>query len=263
MSFVPVRGERYDMPVVFGPSPVPDRTVITDAHSIVLSFATSRAAAAVMVPSHFSLPEVVTASVSYVSYKDVDYLGGRGYNEVVISLSALHEGKVGTMAAGLAPVLWVNKVGALVAGREYMGLPKLFGTIPDAVVSETEASFACYEEDALLLRGAARDLQPLNPEKLQRVNERAGEVSTFGWKYIAGPDGPDADYPLVNVMRWDYREAWTGQGSLEFFPVDRSAAPFAAPVMKVLSTLPVEGPVRAFRGVGTATIDRTATRRLA
>lgn len=264
MVFVPLVGQRYDMPAMFGPSAVPDRTFIEDAHAIVLSFPTSREAAEAMVPAHFSLPESVTASISYVSYRNVDYLGGRDYNEIVVSVSALHQHDGVLTAAGFAPVLWVNKVGALVAGREYMGLGKIFGAIPDAIISESEASFACYEDDALLLKGGASSLRPLAPEALERLNARAGEVSTFGWKYIAATGGgADLDYPLINVMRWDYRDAWTGEGWIERLTPDRQAAPFSSAAMAVIAALPVGGPIRAFRGVGTATIDRSATRRLA
>ncbi|MEJ7927186.1 acetoacetate decarboxylase family protein [Sphingobium sp. AN641] len=264
MVFVPLTGQRYDMPAMFGPSPVPDRTVIGDAHAIVLSFPTSRAAAGKMLPGHFRLPEAVTASISYVSYQNVDYLGGRAYNEIVVSINAEHGDGDDAIVAGFAPILWVNKVGALIAGREYMGLGKLFGTIPDAAVGESEASFTCYEEDALLLRAGASSLRRLAPEAVQRVNDKAGEVRTFGWKYIAAPGGgSDLDYPLINVMRWDYRDAWSGEGSIEWLTPDRLAAPFSSAALAVLSALPIEGSVRAFRGTGRAIIDRTATRRLA
>lgn len=264
MGFTPLKGRRYDMPAMFGPSPVPDRTVIEDAHAIVLSFPTSRDAAEMLLPNHFRLPDAVTASISYVSYQDVDYLGGQGYNEIVVTLSALHGEVDDTIAAGFAPILWVNKVGALIAGREYMGLPKLFGTIPDAVISDSDAHFSCYEDHTLLLKGDASALRQLAPEVLDRVNEKAREVGTFGWKYIAAADGgSDLDYPLINVMRWHYNEAWSGNGSIEILTPDRAAAPFSAAALSVLTKLPLEGPVRAFRGKGRATIDRRATRKLA
>lgn len=263
MVFVPVEGQRYDMPAMFGPSPVPDRTVIDNAQAIVLSFATSRDSAEAMLPRHFSLPDEVTASVSYVSYSDVDYLGGQGYNEIVVSLSALHEHDGELIAAGFAPVMWVNKVGALIAGREYMGFGKLMGAIPDAVISGSEASFTCHEDDSPLIRGGASSLRALPSAALERINAKAGEVQTFGWKYIAAPGGGvDLDYPVLNVMRWDYRSAWTGDGWIEFSTPDRKAAPFSSAALSVLAALPVAGPIRAFRGVGTATIDRSATRRL-
>ncbi|MEJ7935010.1 acetoacetate decarboxylase family protein [Sphingobium sp. AN558] len=263
MVFVPLEGQRYDMPAMFGPSPVPDRTVIDDAHAIVLSYVTSPEVAASLLPGHFRLPEIVTASLSYVSYQNVDYLGGRAYNEIVFSVSAVHGDGDETIVAAFAPILWVNKVGALVAGREFMGLGKLFGTIPDAFVGGAEASFSCYEDENLLLRGCASSLRRLAPAALERVNDKAGEVRTFGWKYIAAPGGgSDLDYPLINVMRWNYRDAWSGEGGIEFQTPDRLAAPFSAAAIAVLAKLPVEGPIRAFRGTGCATIDRSATRRL-
>ncbi|WP_340268284.1 acetoacetate decarboxylase family protein [Sphingobium mellinum] len=263
MVFVPLEGQRYDMPAVFGPSAVPDRTVVDDANALVLSFSTLPEAAGAMLPRHFVLPETVTVSISYVGYRNVDYLGGQDYNEVVVSLSALHVHEDETIAAAFAPVLWVNKVGALVAGREYMGLGKLIGVIPDMTMYDSDASFTCYEDDTLLMKGGASSLKRLAPSAIERVNAKAGEVQTFGWKYIAAPGGgADLDYPLLNVMRWDYRDCWTGEGWIEFMKADRRTAPFSSAALSVLAALPVHGPIRAFRGVGSATIDRSATRRL-
>ena len=105
MAFSALKDRRYDMPAMFGPSPVPDRTVIEDAHAIVLSFPITRAAADTLLPNHFRAPEVASASISYVSYKDVDYLGGRAYNEVVVSVSALHDEGSEVIAASFAPIL--------------------------------------------------------------------------------------------------------------------------------------------------------------
>ncbi|WP_340317984.1 acetoacetate decarboxylase family protein [Rhizorhabdus argentea] len=264
MAFWPLEGRRYDMPALFGPSSVPDKTVIEDAHAIVLSAPISRDAAETLLPNQFRSPDAPVLSLAYVQYNDVDYLGGRGYNEIVVTVSAIHEGNDGTIAAAYAPVLWVNKAGALIAGREFMGLPKLLGNIPDSVEVEGGYRFSCFEEDALLLQGEATDLAPLAAPALDRVNARAGEVRTFGWKYIPGPNGScDVDYPLVNVMRWNYRTAATGRGALTFAKPSGSDAPFSEAAIATLRGVPLQGEIRAFYGRGEATIDRQATRRIA
>jgi acetoacetate decarboxylase len=251
------------MPAVFGPSVVPDRTVVSDARALVLSFRTAHDRAQELVPGHFSVPADPTISVAHMSYRNVDYLGGRSYNEVVISVSALHGEGEKRIKAAFAPILWVNQVGALVAGREFMGLAKLNGVIPDAEKKPTGIRFRCYEYEALLLEGRGESLTEFDAKRLSNLNEHAAEVRTFGWKYIpAAGGGSDADYPLVNVMRWTYKRAWSGTGSLTFAGPDRVAAPFSSAAMAVLSRIPVIGPIRAFHGLGEAVIDRAATRRL-
>lgn len=254
---------RYDMPVLFGPSRVPDKTYIPDAAACVLTFRTSAQAARNLVPDYFSVPEEPVVTVAHMAYHDVDYLGGRGYNEIVVSVSAGYADGDEQIEAAFAPVLWVDQVGALLAGREYMGLPKLPGVIPELERSGTGARFLCQEYDALLLEGAVEQLEPLSAEKLAKVNARAGDVRTFGWKYISAPGGgADLDYPTLNVMRWDYKQAWTGTGSLKFHTPSYRDAPMSSSALAVLAELPQLSVARVFLGTGEAIIDRTATRRL-
>lgn len=263
MSLTLQSGRRYDMPVGFGPSQVPDLTTIKEASVLAFSFATSREAVEQLLPAYFSAPETPQVNISHVCYRDVDYLGGRGYNEIVVTVSAIANDNGEPMEATFAPVLWVNQVGALIAGREFMGLAKLYADIPDLHDSAEGVGyrFAEYERD--LLRVEAYELRELDGAALEKVQRRAQQVQTFGWKYIASPElQADVDYPLVNVMRWDYQRAWSGKARFEFIEQDRQSAPFSHEVVRVLSQLPVEGPIRAFRGEGSAFIDRAATRRL-
>ena len=146
----------------------------------------------------------------------------------------------------------------MLAGREYMGLPKLPGVIPELERSGTGARFLCQEYDALLLEGAVEQLEPLSAEKLAKVNARAGDVRTFGWKYISAPGGgADLDYPTLNVMRWDYKQAWTGTGSLKFHTPSYRDAPMSSSALAVLAELPQLSVARVFLGTGEAIIDRT------
>jgi hypothetical protein len=255
---------RYDMPANFGPSMVPDRTEIARAESLVLSGSTTQEAVAAIVPSHFVVPEQPTLTIAHMKYFDIDYMGGRSYNEIVVSVSASFvNGPGAPIEAPLAVALWVDQPGALIAGREFMGLPKILGFISDLEGDESEYRFTAGEYDAVLIAASAFDLSPIEGDRLSKLNERASEVRTFGWKYIAAPGGgSDLDYPLINTMRWSYGEAWSGTGEVAFIPPSFSDAPLSKAVVEGLARLPVDGPMRAFRGIGQATIDRAATRRL-
>lgn len=254
-------GKRYDMPATFGPSAVPARTICEHAQSLVLTFETTAESVRSFVPEHFGLPDRPSVSISHVSYRDVDYLGGRGYNEIVVSISAIRETADERIETGYAAVLWVDQIGALISGREYMGLAKLLGTIPDLIVEGQEARFACFEYDALLLSGSACGLAPVPSDRLAKINARAGNVRTLGWKYIAGPGGTThLDVPMLNVMRWDYQAAWTGNGKITFETPDRRDAPMSSQVVRSLQNIPVLGEAKVFFGKGRATIDRDATR---
>lgn len=254
---------RFDMPTTFGPSLIPDQSPVADARSATISFETTQAAAARLLPRHFKVAPTPTITVSRIDYGSVEYLGGRGYGEVVISVAATHESEHGILHASYPPVMWVSEVGALVAGREFMGFAKLFAGIPAMEASDKALRFSCSEYDAPLLEGSVSDMQPLSEEKLAKVAQRAACVETFGHKYIPGPHGTvDADYALVNVMRWDYARAWTGRGEVKFHRPSQAAAPLSSRVMHMLADLPILGYGRAFVGQGSALIDRKATRRI-
>lgn len=253
-------GRRYDMPASFGPSIVPAMTSIPRGEALVLTTTTTRAAVEAIAPDHFTVPETPALTVAHMAYHDVDYLGGRSYNEIVVSVGASFASADGPIETSLAVALWVDQPGALIAGREFMGLPKILGNISDL---DDDLRFTCAEYDTVFLVGGARELAPIGEERLERLNTRAGDVRTFGWKYIAAAaGGSDVDLPIINTMRWSYEQAWSGVGDFSFAPPAFADAPMSAAVVAGLSTLPVDGPVRAFRGIGRAVIDRTATRRL-
>ena len=254
---------RFDMPVVFGPSIMPDESHIPHAEVVAIVFETTKDAAAKLLPRYFELADSAVISVTRIEYQGVDYLGGRSYSEVVLSVRSVYRGEGETITAGFAPVMWVSEVGALISGREFMGFAKLPGEMTGIRHQGDRRTFDCSEYGALLFQGEASGLQRLSDEALARVQRNATAVNTFGWKYISGNEGtPDVDYPTINVMRWNYTDAWTGEGRLQIFQPDHHAAPLSSRVMATLSALPITHYRQSFVGEGSAVIDRTATRRL-
>jgi len=252
---------RYDMPTFFGPSIIPDYSEPT-ADLAIVTFLTDAAPLEAILPAGFALAGDPVMSVSMIDYSDVDYLGGRGYKEVVISFPTRFEGKVDRMNGGFAPVLWVSEPGALMAGREFMGLPKLMAEFETAADADRR-SFRLSEYGAPLMAGSVHGMKPLSAEQLAKVQERSQEVCTFGWKHIPAAGGVvDLAYPLVNVMRWQYEQAWTGEGEVQFFAPDAAAAPFGSRAARFLAGLPVREVRRSFIARGRAKIDRLGTRPL-
>ena len=257
-----MRMQRFDMPAMFGPSLLPDRSPVSGTSVVAISFETTREAAAALLPRFFEVAEKAVVSLTWIDYPSVEYLGGRGYKELVVAVSSVFRAQDGDLRAGFAPVMWVDQVGALISGREYMGFAKLAGT-PSVTRDGDRVAARCSEYDAPLVDGEALNLRQVSAEGLERINRGAAEVMAFGWKYIASDgDIPDADYPLANVTRWRYAKAWSGEGRLQFHTPDRSAAPSSARVMAALSKLPVVEFQRSFVAEGDVVIDRAATRRL-
>ncbi len=256
-------GVRYEMPAVFGPSIMPDTTHVPDIAAHVVSFETTRDAAAKLLPRFFSVPDRAIASLARITYRGVDYLGGREYRELVFSVSAVYEGPEGRIVAPYLPVLWVDEVAAITAGRELMGYAKIGGELPEVEKLPDSRSFECLEYGTRLFRGTVRNLRPIEGDALSKLRRSTAEAVSLGWKYISGPDGePDADYPTKLMMRWEYERAWTGDGSLLLDQPTRLQAPFSARIMQSIAAMPIKEYRRAFVGEGSAVIDRTATVRL-
>lgn len=252
---------RSDMPALFGPSPVPDRTEIPFAEVVSISFETTKTAADQLLPRFFRVADPPVITVTRIDYRDVDYLGGRGYREIVLSVSALYGDD--ERPSGFAPVMWVTEPGALISGREFMGFAKLPATMAGIERDDSSRCFNASEYDALLIEGKVSGLHALSAEALGRVNQSASEVQTYGWKLIPG-DGaePDVDHPMRNIMRWHYDRAWSGEGTIKFHRPAFRDAPLSARVVDRLADIPVVSYRRAFVAEGRAEIDRTSTRRL-
>lgn len=254
---------RHLMPVSFGPSQIPAASSIPSVLTVSLSFQTDGAALQKMLPPFFRCPADATVMLSRITYRDVDYLGGRGYSEVLLGAHCTIESTEGPITAPYMLVLWVSDFLPAISGREFMGHAKLMAEIPEVVENESSMEFTCSEYGTELLRGTAANLRAVTGDSLERVRNATRETVALGWKYIQSAEGgPDMSYPTANLMRWDYDSVWTGDSSLEFRTPSFEQAPASSQALAALSRLPVIRLGRAFVGKGRAVIDRTGTRRL-
>jgi len=254
---------RYDMPAVFGPSRLAAREFVPEVEAVVVTFETTREAIERLLPAFYRPGENARVSLSRMVYRGVSYLGMRGYEELVVGLDAVYDGPDGYIAAPYMPVLWVSDVAAITAGRELMGYAKVAGELPPVLEGKDERSFSCLEFGTRLLSARAYNLAPLSSDALGRINRGAATSQALGWKYIpAVGGGADADYPTLIINRWEYAEAWSGEGSFEFFAPSAAEAPTSARIVAALAQLPVVTMRRSFVARGTGIVDRAATRRL-
>ena len=57
---------------------------------------------------------------------------------------------------------------------------------------------------------------------------------------------------MMNVMRWNYSRAWSGDGDIRFHRPNARAAPLSAHVVAALADVPVVASRRAFVAEGRA-----------
>ncbi len=251
------------MPAAYGPTQLPDTSSYSHIVSVAIPFVSEREAVAALVPHYFEVPENPVVTVTHQQLCGVDYLAGRQYNVVAVTAGVVYRGPNETINAPVHLALWENDANSIVAGREFLGNPKLFAHIPDAVPHGTGVSFHCREYEGLLLSGRTFDMQPLEGERLQKAAAGVARTPTLGWKYIPAPGGGvDADYPVRVETELELAAMAIGQGEVTWGDPAWEAAPISARIIKRLRQLPIVEYKRAVTLSGPARLCRGAAARL-
>ncbi|MCW2622542.1 MAG: hypothetical protein JWL64_2144, partial [Frankiales bacterium] len=167
---------RFEMPVAFGPTDIPDVSHWGRVEMASTSFTTTAEAVRPLVPGVLDLPDRPVVSVSRMTYDDVDYLAGRGYNEVTVGITCTHP----TAGRGsFSPVVWVDEVRPILIGREFMGYAKLGADLPPVTRGSDSLSWTSTEYGAPLMAGRLTGLAPLEGDDLEAVRRAGAAVSIF------------------------------------------------------------------------------------
>jgi hypothetical protein len=233
-------GERYDMPAAFGASAAIPVSAGFQTYTATLTFATEPDALVRLMPRWFQPAGDPLVSVTYTRMIGMDWMGGRDYNIVSLGTPAVYVGGPEEVRGRYTLAIWESDCAPILAGRELMGSPKLFGQIPDVDVTEPEFTFSCREYDALLVEGTLHDLADLSAEQLAPLTAAGRNSVGLNWKYLPGPDGvPDADYPTALYMSTPYDWARRGAGSVRFGTPSDAEAPYSGKIARALAKLPL------------------------
>jgi hypothetical protein len=261
--FKPEPGVRYDMPVVFGPSELPRKTTYGGKRTITHAFLTDPDAVEPLIPYHFKLASPAKISIIARMHLGVDWLAGRSYNSVRVSVDveAQHGGE--TLRGPYGLVVWESDPRPAFVGREYLGTSKIAGEVPDHEYDGDAAAFECLEYGTRLLRVDVSGLRPADADAIAMRNS-AGDTVTLCWKYIPGPGGTvDADYPIKMVSRGTIDAMSTGTSSITFGDPTWEQCPISHRIIKALAALPVVEVLPATVTVAQGSVlDRGASARL-
>lgn len=255
-------GVRYDMPAAFGPSVAPDIETDFDMQASAVEFETTQDALAPLLPRWFRPTPRPLVSIGYRQMIGMGWMGGRNYQLITVRVSTECSVDKAVNQFGLA--LWESDCAPILAGRELMGAPKLFGQIPAVAVSGADHAFDCSEYDALLFRAQASRLEELSPAEVADKRAQQQKSWVYYWKYIPGVDGvPDADYPVAIKLHTPFVRMWKGQGAIEFGAPSPREAPYSGRIVQRLAALPRVSELRANAWhASCCTLFRNQTRRL-
>jgi acetoacetate decarboxylase len=247
---------------VFGSELLPASSVIKHVTTASISFTTDPQAVRDLLPHHFEPGPQTVVRISHLQYEGVDYLAGRGYNVISVSVPVVLS-RDRDIRGDYSLVLWESSPHAVVLGRELQGYPKVYADVPDATAAMNGRTFECSEFGTVLLEGTIQDLQALDQQRLARLNARTSESSSLGWKYIPGIDAkPDCDYVTRARNPVAYQRGWSGEGSVVFNTPTWQEAPISARIVQRIAALPVLRPGPAFVGMGSGVVERGTVQRL-
>jgi len=253
---------KYDMPTAFGKSIFTPVTHVPDIQLVSTSFETTADAIESLLPRHLAPADSNLVYVNRLRYRGIDYIAGRGYEEIVVAVNARHEYEGKVINAPYVVCVWVDEIPAILSGREALGYPKLYAEIPQLLEVEDRIHFQASEYGTKFMDGDVRKLKRLSDSALPKINASVSEFN-FAWKYIQGPEGTiDADYITLTRMTWDYKQAWVGEGEARFHDVTFDETPSSYAAVKGLAALPVIASKPAFAAKATAVIYRDETKRL-
>lgn len=258
----------YAMPLAMGPLPSRadrPRSVYRKTDSLFVQFRTEPDAIRGLVPGCYIVGEEATITVSFTENTGVDFLAGRGYRIVTITVPARFEGTRDQLAGPYTLVMYEDDAIPILGGRERLGVPKVYADIT-GLMPTAESTLRC--EASLwghLLFGIEVESMKRQSFIVRRTAEkRLNEHPYLCYKYIPSFDGaPDASYPTVMWMDRTISELWIGDTArLWFGDVSERELSFAGLLHDRLRRVPVGEVVMTGRMEGSAVLRQDPCRRI-
>lgn len=255
MSYRFEPGRQYLMPTHFGPMsgprarpdggrfPVPDAR-IKDTYSI--SILSEARALGSLLPEGFELhgDPVLTVTFSYMT--GIEWLAGRGYNMLGVSLPARVRHRGGWLAGPFLLVLWENLADPIITGREQLGFNKIWCELPDPETSGGRAvctaSWLGHTFARLELTGLAPVAAPAPPAPLPAGHTRASLLHLRYFPRIGALGEPavcDKVYSPATSEAGTLIETRAGAGRLELLPTTWTDMPTQFHIIEALRALPM------------------------
>jgi hypothetical protein len=253
MSYEFKAGMMYRMPTHFGPSLGPrqgpdgrkfackDNPKTT---SISISFRSNAEQLSALLPPGFSLDGVPLVTVYASFMKEIEWLAGRGYNVLGVTIPAIYEGKE-TARGPFLTVLWESLADPIITGREDIGFSKIYCEIPDPRFCSGSAAGSAGWLGFNFLDFEVGDLVEDSSE-----NTSSNTDGMLHYKYIpkTGVWGEaDSAYPVITPTGSNERiiEKWQGKGSMTWHRARWEDLPTFYPVVNAFADLPIEEYVSA------------------
>jgi len=206
MSYIFEKDQLYRMPTHFGPSLGPRQGLAGRRYDcletsrdlmIQATFKADKEQLEKLLPPGFSLREPYVISLSFYYIKDIEWLGGRGYNVFGVSVPATYQGQQDTVNGDLLLVLWENMADPIITGREDLGFAKVYGEIPEPQIIGDEVICRASWDGCQF---ASLKLSGLKEISLQDLPASPPSDGVLHYKYIPKtgvPGEADVEYAVL------------------------------------------------------------------
>ncbi|MEE2657660.1 MAG: acetoacetate decarboxylase family protein [Candidatus Latescibacterota bacterium] len=215
----------YRMPTHFGPSLGPrqgpgGRTFACvdnpKSTTVSVSFLSNSDQLSALLPPGFTLDgePVVTVYATYMT--EIEWLAGRGYNVVGVTIPVVYEGKE-TARGPFLTILWENLADPIITGREDIGYSKIYCEIPELRCFDGRINCLASWLGFSFLDLSVTDLNQDDSEMVSPVGD-----GILHYKYIPKTgewDQADCAYAVITPAggsRVRVLESWKGEGTIHW-----------------------------------------------
>ena len=232
------------MPYFFGPRPENDKISgwYKDVTMIVIPYITDEKILKSIIPEKFALLNDPIVTITYACNKDIDWLAGRSYNLVSISIKVKFEGKVDKEEGTLNLVMWENLTDPILTGRELQGIPKIYADIKDHQISDETISTSMSHYDNTILDISISNMTQLDDKMVAVISESERNLRSFGIRYLSNVDimkPPVLNESILHTSQNFFKEIHIGKGSLNWYPSSWEKNPTQAHIINKLQDLPI------------------------
>ena len=248
----------YMMPTHFGPMAGPRQgpggkmfAFAQDerkSRTVAVSFLTNAEQLEALLPEGFELigEPVVTVAATYMT--EIDWLAGRGYNVLGVTIGSRYTGKRDRAEGPLLLVLWENLTDPILTGREQLGFSKIYCELPEPVVhgGETHCTASWLGFRSLDIK--VTEMEEIPVTNAVPADRPADDVlrGTLHYKYIpkTGRWGEaDVAYAVLSPEQAPLNPPsarWRGNGSVEFHKARWEDLPTQHMIVNALSELEIK-----------------------
>jgi acetoacetate decarboxylase len=253
----------YLMPVSFGPTRPLKAGVFREVLTLSTRYVTDRDALAALLPEPYEATDLPVVTVYYQQCRGVNFLAGGGYNLMGINLAAFFNGKQDQVTGEYALVLWENDAHPILRGRELLGLPKIFGEIPDPFRLGEDWRVQVSENGHLLVEMTIARTLALEGDAPRQLAAQQNQTPWLGWRYIPKVTGAGAAISQATQIGIErtFDEVWSGTGTVSFGNEARwETCPLSGDILDAVKRLVVKEYIESTITRGSQTLTRALNR---